>query len=36
MAEGLSVGNLALTGGLARITGTSSKLDTESIVCRRL
>ena len=32
MAEGLSVGNLALTGGPARITGTSSKLDTESIV----
>jgi flagellar hook-associated protein 2 len=32
MAEGLSVGSLALTGGPARITGTSSKLDTESIV----
>jgi flagellar hook-associated protein 2 len=32
MADGLSVGNLSVSGGLARLTGTSSKLDTETIV----
>jgi flagellar hook-associated protein 2 len=32
MADGLSVGNLSVSGGLARLTGTSSKLDTEAIV----
>jgi len=32
MADGLSVGNPSVTGGLARLTGASSKLDTEAIV----
>jgi flagellar hook-associated protein 2 len=32
MADGLSVGSLSLSGGAARLTGTSSKLDTEAIV----
>lgn len=32
MADSLSVGNLSVSGGLTRLTGTSSKLDTESIV----
>ena len=32
MADGLSVGNLSLSGGVTRLTGTSSKLDTEAIV----
>jgi flagellar hook-associated protein 2 len=32
MADGLSVGNLSVSGGLARLTGASSKLDTEAIV----
>lgn len=32
MADGLSIGNLSVSGGLARLTGTSSKLDTEAIV----
>lgn len=32
MADGLSIGNLSLSGGLARLTGASSKLDTEAIV----
>ena len=32
MADGLSIGNLSVSGGLTRLTGTSSKLDTEAIV----
>ena len=32
MADGLSLGSLSLSGGAARLTGTSSKLDTEAIV----
>lgn len=32
MADGLSIGNLSISGGLTRLTGTSSKLDTEAIV----
>ena len=32
MADGLSVGNLSVSGGLARLTGSNSKLDTDAIV----
>ena len=32
MADGLSIGSLSVSGGLTRLTGTSSKLDTEAIV----
>ena len=32
MADGLSIGNLSVSGGLTRLIGTSSKLDTEAIV----
>lgn len=32
MADGLSIGNLNVSGGLARLTGSSSKLDTDAIV----
>ena len=36
MADGLSIGTLSVSGGLARLTGTSSKLDTEADRRRRL
>ena len=32
MADDLSIGSLTLSGGVARLSGTSSKLDTEAIV----
>jgi flagellar hook-associated protein 2 len=32
MADGLSIGSLSVSGGVTRLTGTSSKLDTEAIV----
>lgn len=32
MADGLSIGNLSVSGGATRLTGASSKLDTEAIV----
>ena len=32
MADGLSIGSLSVSGGVKRLTGTSSKLDTEAIV----
>ncbi len=32
MPDGLSIGSLSVSGGLTRLTGTSSKLDTEAIV----
>ena len=32
MTDALTVGNLSLSGGLARLTGSSSKLDTEALV----
>lgn len=32
MADGLSIGNLSVSGGVTRLTGTSSQLDTEAIV----
>ena len=32
MADGLSVGNLSVSSGSTRLTGTSSKLDTDAIV----
>jgi flagellar hook-associated protein 2 len=32
MADGLSIGSLSVSGGTTRLTGTSSKLDTEALV----
>ncbi len=32
MADGLSIGSLSVSGGVTRLTGASSKLDTEAIV----